>query len=314
MRSLVARFGGVSGQDAVVLVEPYQLTVGPRPENAPRNSNPRESEGAVALAWAAIGVPTFFVWTLRPCRRMLARRAMSPRAAANASTPKNTATPGAAKRPTRGGASKSRPRASSKAVAGQSEEEDWSQGDESVPAIGENLRRLRSERSLSLDALSQLSGVSRAMLGQIELNRSVPTITVLWRIAKALDLPFSALMREPPEKGPAVLRRATAKFLTSADGSFKSRALFPADHQRLVEFYEVRLAAGATEEATAHPAGTLENVVVAKGSVEITAGAEPTLLAIGDAMLFRADVPHVYHNPGSAETIVYMVITYAQRG
>ncbi|HMA92786.1 MAG TPA: helix-turn-helix transcriptional regulator, partial [Polyangiaceae bacterium] len=104
--------------------------------------------------------------------------------------------------------------------------------DDAIPAIGENLRALRTERNLSLDALSQMSGVSRAMLGQIELNRSVPTITVLWRIAKALDIPFSSLIREPEQKGPAVLRRAAARYLTSADGTFRSRALFPADGQR----------------------------------------------------------------------------------
>jgi transcriptional regulator with XRE-family HTH domain len=185
--------------------------------------------------------------------------------------------------------------------------------DDAIPAIGENLRQLRSERNLSLDALAQMSGVSRAMLGQIELNRSVPTITVLWRIAKALELPFSSLMREPVERGPAVLRRNAARFLTSADGSFKSRALFPADRQRFVEFYEVRLTPGAVEDATAHAPGTVENVVVAKGSLEITASFAPTVLAAGDAMIFHADVPHRYRNPGSTEAVVYMVITYAQR-
>jgi transcriptional regulator with XRE-family HTH domain len=212
-------------------------------------------------------------------------------------------------------APQARPRAARQAadVSHQGTEGVIAAGDESAPAIGENLRKLRSDRNLSLDALAQLSGVSRAMLGQIELNRSVPTITVLWRIARALDLPFSALMREPEAEGPAVLRRNTARFLTSADGSFKSRALFPADRQRFVEFYEVRLTPGAVEDATAHPAGTLENIVVAKGTLEVTAGEAPTELGTGDAMLFRADVAHRYHNPGSTEAVVYMVITYAQR-
>lgn len=184
--------------------------------------------------------------------------------------------------------------------------------EDAVPAIGENLRTLRTERNLSLDALSQMSGVSRAMLGQIELNRSVPTITVLWRIAKALDIPFSSLIREPEQKGPSVLRRAAARYLTSADGTFKSRALFPADGQRLVEFYEVRLAAGAIEDALPHAAGTFENLVVGKGNLEVTAGAAPIALGTGDAVVFRADVPHRYHNPGTGEAVVYMVISYAQ--
>lgn len=241
---------------------------------------------------------------------------MSPRTATRAASPtRSNAAREPSERTRRKEEPKSRTHTSRRAVQPQpnTPEEPDTVGSEEAPSIGENLRQLRSERNLSLDALAQLSGVSRAMLGQIELNRSVPTITVLWRIARALDIPFSSLMREPTEKGPSVMRRSTARFLTSADGTFKSRALFPADRQRYVEFYEVRLAPGATEEASPHPSGTFENIVVAKGTIEVTAGSGPTALATGDALLFRADVPHVYHNPGSVETVVYMVITYAQR-
>ena len=38
-----------------------------------------------------------------------------------------------------------------------------------VPILGANLRRLRVKRGLSLERLSKLSGVSRAMLSQVEL-------------------------------------------------------------------------------------------------------------------------------------------------
>src|SRR4051812_14525722 len=60
-----------------------------------------------------------------------------------------------------------------------------------APVVGANLRRLRVRRGLSLERLSKACGVSRAMLGQIELGRSAPTINVVWKIARALDIPFS---------------------------------------------------------------------------------------------------------------------------
>ena len=62
-----------------------------------------------------------------------------------------------------------------------------------APVVGKNLKRLRTERGLSLERLAQSSGVSRAMLGQVELGQSAPTINVLWKMARALDVPFSAL-------------------------------------------------------------------------------------------------------------------------
>src|SRR5262245_30440000 len=63
-----------------------------------------------------------------------------------------------------------------------------------APVVGRNLRRLRVRRGLSLERLAQKSRVSRAMLGQIELGQSAPTINVLWKIARALGVTFSALI------------------------------------------------------------------------------------------------------------------------
>jgi transcriptional regulator with XRE-family HTH domain len=180
-----------------------------------------------------------------------------------------------------------------------------------TPAVGANLRRLRSDHKLSLDGLAQASGVSRAMLGQIELGQSTPTINVLWKIARALNVPFSALITEQRASGARVLPAAGAKILSSQDGAFSSRALFPFDQPRNVEFYELRLAAHSTEEAEPHPPGTVENLVVTAGSVEIVVGEEPHRLSTGDAIQFEADLPHQYRNPGDHQAVMYLVMTYA---
>src|SRR3984885_2455598 len=96
-----------------------------------------------------------------------------------------------------------------------------------APIVGTNLRRLRKERALSLEALSKTSGVSRAMLGQIELGQSAPTINVLWKISRALGVPFSTLISTTSSNATAVMPIAKARVLTSHDGAFRSRPLFP---------------------------------------------------------------------------------------
>jgi transcriptional regulator with XRE-family HTH domain len=184
-------------------------------------------------------------------------------------------------------------------------------GKDLTPVVGTNLRRLRGQRQLSLERLSQLSGVSRAMLGQIELGQSAPTINVLWKISSALGVPFSALISARSQGSVHVLRAEQAKLLTSHDGSFTSRALFPFDEPRRVEFYELRLSAGGVEKADAHNPGTVENLVVAKGTVEIEVQGKKELLAAGDAMVFEADVPHVYRSKADGESVMYLVMTYA---
>jgi transcriptional regulator with XRE-family HTH domain len=176
--------------------------------------------------------------------------------------------------------------------------------------IGGALKRLRTKRALSLEALARLAGVSRAMIGQIEGGRSMPTIGLLWKIARALEVPFSALIGSGNGGGIAVMRADRSKVLTSKDGSFTSRALFPYDSERRVEFYELTMAPGALELAEPHAPGTTENLTVAQGQVEIAAGGETSLLACGDSVYFQADVPHSYRNVGPDKAIMFLVMTY----
>jgi transcriptional regulator with XRE-family HTH domain len=199
------------------------------------------------------------------------------------------------------------------------ERDGWKLGDggaeppDLAPVVGANLRQLRMRRGLSLEKLAQRCGVSRAMLGQIELGQSAPTINVLWKIARALDVTFATLIQAREAGGTTVLKRAQAKVLTSHGGAFTSRALFPFDGPRRAEFYELRLAARSKEEADAHAPGTLENLVVADGQLELHVGDELHRLDAGDAIVFEADVPHTYANSGSAECVMYLVMTYADQ-
>jgi quercetin dioxygenase-like cupin family protein len=151
------------------------------------------------------------------------------------------------------------------------------------------------------------------MLGQIETGKSVPTISLLWKVANALGVPFANLIAAQESQGTVVLPLDRAKVLSSSDGQFTSRALFPYDSERRVEFYELRLAPHHRENAEAHAPGTRENLVVAAGAVEIAVGRDrPHTLAEGDAMLFEADVPHSYRNLGASEAVLYLVMTYVE--
>jgi transcriptional regulator with XRE-family HTH domain len=180
-----------------------------------------------------------------------------------------------------------------------------------VAILAANLRRLRTRRRLSLERLARLSGVSQAMLSQIELAQSAPSINVIWRIANALDLPFGALLAADSNNDPRLISAARANVLTSQDGAFTSRALFPFDAPRRAEFYELRLRGGGEERAQAHAPGTTENLVVSQGRMVIGIDGRSFHLDTGDAIVFSADVPHSYSNTGETESVMYLVMTYA---
>jgi len=112
-----------------------------------------------------------------------------------------------------------------------------------------------------------------------------------------------------------VLPRTKSRVLRSQDGTFSSRALFPQDRPRNVEFYELRLSPKAVEHADPHRHGTVENLIVAEGMVALDIDGDRRLLDTGDAIFFEADVPHKYENTSpNVEAVMYLVMTYAKTG
>jgi transcriptional regulator with XRE-family HTH domain len=177
--------------------------------------------------------------------------------------------------------------------------------------VGENLRALRRARDMSLDELAAVSGVSRAALSQIESAKTNPTIGILWKVAAGFGVPFSDLLGES-RRAASVMRRADTQVLQSGDGRFHSRPLAPAGASPLLEMYELRLAARSRHTSEAHAAGTREIVNVLSGALRLTTAGQTYDLGAGDSVLFAADTPHVYENPGSSEARYHDVIVYTR--
>lgn len=176
--------------------------------------------------------------------------------------------------------------------------------------VADSLKRLRKDHGWTLEELARRSGVSRAMLSQIEAKKTNPTIAVLWKISTAFGMHFSALLGEEKKSDVTVIRREGMQTLSSSDGRFVSRPLFPRNADRKSEFYELRLKPGARSDGPPHPAGTRENLVVVKGSLTIWVDDTAWEVEEGDAIDFAADVPHAYENRGKGEFLGYEVIIY----
>lgn len=178
--------------------------------------------------------------------------------------------------------------------------------------VGVNLARLRAERQLSLDALARASGVSRAMLAQIESGRSVPSIKVLHKIASALKVSVAAFLRRHATNGIEYLPAEQAARLVTSNGRFSARPLFPFNAPASAEFHELRIAPLHAESGNPRPPGTTINLVVSDGTLEIRVHERAQLLATGDAIVFDADQPHTLRNPGNTEARAYQVTVNAE--
>jgi transcriptional regulator with XRE-family HTH domain len=177
--------------------------------------------------------------------------------------------------------------------------------------VAERLKRLINRKGRSFERLAELSGIDPDELLRIGSGAQTPRIGHLWRIANALGVPFGSLVASKERQGLLVIRKNETQAVGSGEGAFLSRPLFPYDSQRPVEFYQLVIGPSHLERAEAHAPGTKENLVVAKGSIEIVVGKEPPAqLDESDAADFLADVPHSYRNLGVVPAVLYLVMSY----
>src|SRR6187399_3285941 len=148
--------------------------------------------------------------------------------------------------------------------------------------VADALRRFRRDRHLSLNDLSERSGVSRAALSQVEGGRTNPTLAVLWKIAVGLEIQVHDLLGMGSEQAARVLRAGDAIPLRSTDGRTESRLLSPGGATSDTEVYELRLLPKAVHRSDPHARGTLETLIVLTGSLRLGAGEESYDLGPGD--------------------------------
>jgi transcriptional regulator with XRE-family HTH domain len=176
--------------------------------------------------------------------------------------------------------------------------------------VADGLKRFRKARGLSLDDLASKSGVSRAALSQIEGTRTNPTLSVLWKVAVGLDVPFHELLGTSEEGGAKVLRAGDTPPLKSGDGRMESRLLSPGGSSPDLEIYELRFLPKAVHRSEPHGRGTMETLVVMTGALRLVVQDAEYELLPGDTIFFKADVAHVYENRASHETRCFNVIRY----
>lgn len=180
--------------------------------------------------------------------------------------------------------------------------------------VAENLRRLRRSRGFSLERLADRSGVSRAMLGQIETGKSAPTINLLGRIANALGVSIPSLIRDPDKNETLIIRREERPTTTSNQGRYICRALFPCAGPQQAELYEIVLAPKHEERASSYEPGVRKSLSVVGGTIDVAIGpGEPSRLEAGDTILFSADVEHVFVNPHEIEAKAVLLVTHIDR-
>ena len=176
--------------------------------------------------------------------------------------------------------------------------------------IGKTLKKIRFDRELTLDNVSMMTGVSKTMLGQIERGTSVPTVSVLWKIAKGLQVSLSTLLNEQPVQYKAVNILNDLQPVYDEDNKMVLYNVFPFNPLNGFEYFYIILKPGANHQSAPHRSVTEEYIVVTEGTLTLQVEQHTFTLEAPAKINFHASVHHAYINNTDQDVIFQNIMKY----
>lgn len=166
--------------------------------------------------------------------------------------------------------------------------------------IAERVRELRKQHGHSLEALAQLSGVSRSMISLIERSETSATAAVLGKLAQALQVPLAFLFEEPANSAePQPLARAAQQqcWQDPATG-YVRRHLSPNGYAAPLELVEVVFPPGQSVAFDNAMRGEPlhQQLWLLEGRMQISLGEQHWQLEPGDCLAMTLNQTIVFAN------------------
>ncbi|MFD4693533.1 XRE family transcriptional regulator [Streptomyces sp. NBC_00683] len=181
--------------------------------------------------------------------------------------------------------------------------------DQLTQSLARNLKRWRSERGFTLDALAARAGVSRGMIIQIEQARTNPSVGTTVKLADALGVSITTLLDYEQGSQVRLVPESQAVRMWSTEAGSSTTLLVGTEARGPIELWSWHLMPGEGSASDPHPEGTVELLHVSAGELTlIVDGAEHSVPA-GTSATFEAHVPHSYRNDGTEPVDLTMAVS-----
>ncbi len=172
--------------------------------------------------------------------------------------------------------------------------------------VGDHIRALRTERSLTVQQLADRSRISRRLLTQIELGQANPSLVTVTRIARQLGTDFTNLLSHSAAETPIEVQESAEHVLVwSSEAGSTAHLLVATAQSRSADLWLWRLVPGDTYPGQADPPRSQELFYVLSGALSLTADDQHVVVAAGASSRLRSDRSYSYINE-SSETVEFV--------
>jgi transcriptional regulator with XRE-family HTH domain len=167
-------------------------------------------------------------------------------------------------------------------------------------SLAATVQQARTALELSVNALAERSGVSRAMIGKVERGEAQPTAVLLGKLSGALGMTLSELVARAENTGELLRRADDQPVWTDPVTGYRRRAVSPVTDSPL-ELVEVELPAGASVSYPAHAyLFKYQQLWILDGQLRFHEGPQIHELHSGDCLQLGPPSATTFHNPGAA--------------
>ena len=167
--------------------------------------------------------------------------------------------------------------------------------------LGAKIRELRKKQNISIDQLSEKTGLSKGLISQIERDITGPSVTSLWKICQAMNVTMNYFF-DDNEGINQIVRKEDRKKIMMKNGDRVYELLSP-NHQRQIEMLWIEIEANESnsEKLITHEGD--ECGVVLEGSLRVISGDQIFDLETGDSIYLDSSIPHRYVNIGNQKSV-----------
>ncbi|GGB07449.1 helix-turn-helix domain-containing protein [Puia dinghuensis] len=175
--------------------------------------------------------------------------------------------------------------------------------------IGDKIKTKRTQKNITLEQLATKAGVSKGLISQIENNRTVPSLPVLFNIIHSLEEDLRTFFEDMHDSFTnnhiLIIRKGQEKLFTKepVKGFSYRRILTRSISSQAADVVLLELKKGANRKQLIRT-DAYECKYILKGDIEYQVENENFTLSEGDTLFFDGRARHRLKNIGSTEALI----------
>lgn len=177
------------------------------------------------------------------------------------------------------------------------------------------IKSIRERQNMSIEELSENSGVKLDVLKAMESGEVIPSLTPLTKMARALGVRLGTFLDDTPQIGPVVTRAGkptSALYFSGREdvtnaSNLEFHSLGAGKIDRNIDPFLIDIEYEEGEKELSSHEGE-EFIYVLKGEVELIYGKDTFTMGEGDSIFYDSVVPHHLHAAGKKESKILAVL------